>query len=156
MAVEIRRREPADLPGCVDLLRQSFEHDAYPTRWPVEPELFLTPENLAGAWVACDAQKPQAVLGHMVLVPASGGLEVSRLFTSRAHRGAGLGAALLNTALEHARAAGVELSLQVVEGTTAVGFYEAQGWRYQQTVDAYWVLADGTIPRMRCYAAPLR
>ena len=162
MQLVVRERTDADLEQVIGLLAASFAHDKYPTRWPASPADFLTPASMFGSWVVTPAEQPDLVLGHMVLVPVtveSGPeteAEVSRLMTHRQYRGSGMGKALLNHAVLWAQQHKRRLSLQVVEGTSAVGFYESSSWQYLDTVDAYWVLDDGTRPRMRRYQAPLR
>ncbi len=63
--VLVRPRNPADVPGCVESLREVYKADDYPHRWPQDPAGWLTPENMVAAWVA---EHDNRTVGHVVLV----------------------------------------------------------------------------------------
>lgn len=144
MAALLREREPSDVERCLRLLADVHRVDGYPGRWPEHPAAFLTPSGMLAAWVSVDGG---AMVGHVTLrshIPEHGlpfwagatGLPperlacVSRLFVSPARRGAGLGGALLDTASDWARRAGLRPVLDVVDsGGDALALYEGRGWR---------------------------
>ncbi|WP_346101844.1 GNAT family N-acetyltransferase [Nonomuraea maheshkhaliensis] len=142
----IRPRTPQDLPACVDALAQVQAADRYPVDWPDDPGGWLTPEDLAAAWIAVE---PGAVVGHVGL---TGDGEVVRLFVTPAARGGGLAARLLETART---AAGGPLKLQVSsEGKAAIAFYERAGWRRIGSDRATWLNAAGEPALVHHYVSP--
>ena len=62
--------------------------------------------------------------------------------------------ALVDTAVAAARAQGVRVVLDVVEGTAAVGLYERWGWRLADRRPAGWTAPDGREPTSRVYLSP--
>lgn len=85
----VRSRTQDDLDGCVKALAEVQAADGYPVDWPDDPAGFLTPSDLAGAWVAVD---DEGVAGH---VGVTVGDAVTRLFVAPRARGRGLAVRLL-------------------------------------------------------------
>ncbi|MEU8363670.1 GNAT family N-acetyltransferase [Nonomuraea sp. NPDC048882] len=142
----IRPRTSQDLPACVEALAQVQAADRYPVDWPDDPAGWLTPDDLASAWIAVE---PGAVVGHVGL---TGDGEVVRLFVTPAARGGGLAARLLETART---AATGPLKLQVSsEGKAAIAFYERAGWRRIGSDRATWLNAAGEPALVHHYVSP--
>ncbi|MEU8399884.1 GNAT family N-acetyltransferase [Nonomuraea sp. NPDC048892] len=142
----IRPRTSQDLPACVEALAQVQAADRYPVDWPDDPAGWLTPDDLASAWIAVE---PGAVVGHVGL---TGDGEVVRLFVTPAARGGGLAARLLETART---AATGPLKLQVSsEGKAAIAFYERAGWRRIGSDRATWLNATGEPALVHHYVSP--
>ena len=80
MDVSIRPRSDADLAACVAALRLVHDADDYPMIWPADPVAWLTPPDLAAAWVAVLDDVPLA--GHVLLLDS--GLLDSGLLVSGA------------------------------------------------------------------------
>ncbi|PPK92217.1 ribosomal protein S18 acetylase RimI-like enzyme [Kineococcus xinjiangensis] len=165
----IRRRREADLAGCVEALRAVHEADGYPTWWPQDPAVWLSPPGCAAAWVAQDPTG--AVLGHVSVVRgvddpvvaalcgvSTGDLAaVSRLFVAPAARGRGLrlGSALLHAVQQWTSAQGLQLMLDVVDdGAPAVQLYERLGWKLVDLRPADWLTPTGHRHQVRIYLAP--
>jgi GNAT superfamily N-acetyltransferase len=151
MDVSIRPRTPADLDACVAALREVHESDGYPTNWPADPATWLTPPDVAAAWVAALDDVPLA--GHALLVNRpSGDLELARLFVPPAARRRAVASALLTTAASLGR----PLVLEVVdEGRSpAMALYETAGWHYTHSTTAAWTARDGSPVRLRHYQRP--
>ncbi|MGI8882580.1 MAG: GNAT family N-acetyltransferase [Jatrophihabitans sp.] len=160
----IRPRTDADLSECVAVLRAVHEVDGYPSRWIEDPEAFLFRAPL-GAWVA---HRNRAIIGHVALtVPAmplvfeSTGWSpdttaaVARLFTAPDGRRMGVGAALLDAAVQRAWELGRRPVLDVLaRAMPAIAMYERSGWRFLGADVATWTDRDGTHPLVRYYAAP--
>jgi GNAT superfamily N-acetyltransferase len=149
-----RGRREEDLLGCVRALRETHLEDGYPARWPADPARWLTPPELAAAWVV---ERDGDVLGHVCVVrgttvrPA----EVSRLFVAPAARRQHLGTALLATAGTWAAARDLALTLDVVDdGGPAIGLYERLGWVLTGRRTAEWTTPSGIRPGLRVYRAP--
>jgi len=168
----VRCRRHGDMDECVAMLAEVHTVDGYPTRWPADPQGWLTPENLFGAWVA---KGDDGLLGHVALcaaagdeaapvwaaasgVPADRIAAVSRLFVSPRARGRGLGAVLLAAACAAASARGLSPALDVVvvghDRNAAMALYERAGWRRVASAPAPWALANGEHPLMHYYLAP--
>ena len=97
--------------------------------------------------------------GHASLCRCRGGCGralagVARLFVVPAARGSGLAAALLDTAVAHARLIGRPVMLDVVEGSGAVDFYERLGWRLVDRRRATWTGPHGVPPIVPLYLPP--
>ncbi|GAA0477762.1 GNAT family N-acetyltransferase [Streptomyces olivaceiscleroticus] len=143
----IRRRDAADLPECVRILREVHVESGYPYAWPADPAGWLTPDGLTGAWVAEDGAG--RVAGHVTLC----GREVGRLYVAPAARGLGLGGRLLRTATDRVTAEGLRPVLAVnVTNTAAIALYERYGWRSTGSERQDW---GGPAPvTVRFYEAP--
>jgi GNAT superfamily N-acetyltransferase len=143
----VRPRSAADLPACVAALRAVHDADAYPLNWPDDPIAWFTPPGMAQAWVA--ELTPGTIAGH---VAVQGG-EVTRLFVTPAARRRAVGTALVRAATAWAADRGVGLGLEVADeqGSAAVAFYAATGWRHTHTTDAGWTAPDGGAVRLRHY-----
>jgi GNAT superfamily N-acetyltransferase len=137
-------RRARDLGACVSLLAAVHAADGYPARWPDEPDRWLTPRELLGAWVA---SRTDEVVGHVCLSRAGDGTStaiwsaatglpverlgvVSRLFVAPAARRQGLGQRLLLAACEEAGRLGRHPVLEVLDRDRAAAvLYERLGWR---------------------------
>ncbi|MEI8408331.1 MULTISPECIES: hypothetical protein [unclassified Kribbella] len=47
----IRERGESDLDSCAGFLRDVHELAGYPVNWPADPQAWLTPPGILGAWV---------------------------------------------------------------------------------------------------------
>ncbi|MGW2329133.1 hypothetical protein ACWC5C_25720 [Streptomyces sp. NPDC001700] len=63
-AAQLRPRTDEDLAACVSALATVQRADRYPVHWPDDPQGWLTPADMLGAWVAAEGP---AVLGHVTL-----------------------------------------------------------------------------------------
>jgi GNAT superfamily N-acetyltransferase len=169
-SLSIRPRVPGDLPACITALRAVHAADGYPRRWPSDPQGWLQPAGLLGAWVA--ALPGGEVLGHVTLrppppdataratmratgLPAEALAFAARLFVTPGARGLGIGAALLDTAREAAGSRGLRAALDVDTGSVAaVALYERLGWRRVATVPDAGQIAQGTDAALHVYVAP--
>jgi GNAT superfamily N-acetyltransferase len=157
--VAVRPRTAGDLPALVDILEAQRPATGYPVRWPLPfpvEEFVVRPSELAG-WVAVDGDR---VVGHVALTavadgweadgwcagtgrPASGLAAVSVLFVAPGATGRGVGSALLETAVEHARSLGRTPVLDVVsESTRALALYERHGWQVVGRARPPWLPDD--------------
>ncbi|NRQ31510.1 GNAT family N-acetyltransferase [Nonomuraea sp. NN258] len=144
---DIRPRTPDDLDACVAALAEVQAADRYPVDWPADPHRWLTPSNLALAWVATAAGG--GVAGHVGLTDDA---EIVRLFVTPAARGHGLAARLLDTVRA---AADVPLKLEVSdEGRAAIAAYERAGWRRVGSTRATWLNAAGEPALLHHYVSP--
>jgi GNAT superfamily N-acetyltransferase len=142
--VRIRPREGADLELCVQGLAAVFQDGGYPTNWPADPGGWLSPDGIAGAWVASTEGLP--VAGHVLLLRLSGEgpAEVSRLFVVPAARRRGVAQALLRRAIDWATAHELDLVLDVTDHSGAAqALYEQAGFHRAGTVIAGWTTPDG-------------
>jgi GNAT superfamily N-acetyltransferase len=167
MIVRLRRQD--DIAACVRLLALVHASDAYPTRWPTDPSVWLTPRNLLAAWVV---EEEGAPLGHVALCGAEGDegaavwstacsgaaeqiAEVSRLFVAPTARGHRLGAALLEVACAEAHRRGLRPALKVLEhDQAAIALYEHMGWRRIASTRMPWAVADEAEALLHYYIAP--
>ncbi len=162
----IRPREPEDLARCVAILRRVHEISGYPSRWPDDPERWLTPAGQVAAWVA---ENDGRLAGHVALVQgvrtecllratgrdASELGGVARLFVDPGARRKGLARALLAVAAGDARARGLQPVLDVVHDRgPAIALYERSGWVLAGTQTATWVTPADISPKLRCYLGP--
>jgi ribosomal protein S18 acetylase RimI-like enzyme len=163
----IRRREDADLPGCVESLRRVHRTDRYPVRWPADPTGWLQPQHSLDAWVA---DRDGAVAGHAMLrigthhadaeywtaatgLPDSAHGLVTRLWTDPTARGLGAGRALLERVAGEARWRGLYPVLDVMaHNEGAIALYESLGWRRVRT--CAFAFPDGTKLPMHVYVGP--
>ncbi|WP_194921731.1 GNAT family N-acetyltransferase, partial [Catenulispora rubra] len=140
------------------------EKDGYPVNWPTDPESWLTPDPMLGAWVAADGP---SILGHVALAPPSDAFAegisqpaqklalVGRLFVAVDARRGGLASDLLSHAAQSARDEGRRAVLEVdANAAGAVAFYERAGWRFLRDDTGDWIAADGLPARVRIYLAP--
>ncbi|GAB6901526.1 GNAT family N-acetyltransferase [Kineosporia succinea] len=157
--VTVRPRTPADLPFVAGALRGVHEQDRYPMIWPDDPAAWLDPPGTTAAWVAVetDVTATSTILGHLCVVKGAHDTSVSRLFTTPAARGRGLGLGerLLGEAVRWARDRGEHLVLDVVDdGGPAPALYERLGWRLTGTDVADWATPEGQYLPIRLYRAP--
>lgn len=152
----IRPRTDADLDACVQALADVRAADRYPVDWPDDPRGWLTPGDLAAAWVAV---ADGAVTGHVGLARTrlkplgiTLGGAVTRLFVTPPARRGGLAARLL---AEVRIAAGGPLALEVSdEGRAAIAFYERHGWRRYASTRARWLNSAGEPALLHHYLSP--
>jgi len=164
--MSIRIREPAELAGCVAVLRRVHEASGYPSRWPDDPGGWLTPRSLVAAWVA---EHDGLIAGHVALVRGvrlecllrATGLPpgelggITRLYVDPGARRRGLARALLEAATDSAAAHGLQPVLEVVaDSLPAIALYERAGWQLAGTQPATWANPDGTTPVPRGYVRP--
>ena len=155
----VRPRHDSDLPTLVEALRAVHERDGYPVRWKDDPAGWLTPQDLHGVWVVERDGRPA---GHAALTAVAPGVPevaawsattgrpvdrlscLTRLFVVLGHRGTGVGAALLDTAVADARAAGRTAVLEVSPADgPAVALYRRQGWRDAGPGPSRWWVPGG-------------
>lgn len=104
-----------------------------------------------GRRVLLAAREDGAVVGTVQIARAEAEngrhrAEIQRLAVRGDRRGAGIGRALLEAAVERARADGLRLLwLSTHENTGADGFYEATGWSRLGVIPAYAERPDGTL-----------
>lgn len=164
--IAVRRRVPADVDRCVDLLRQVRAADGYPARWPVDPRRWLLAPTELAAWVAGDGG---GLVGHVALHRAEDepaldawcratgrGPEslavVARLFVSPLHRGRGLGSGLVEAAVRFAELRGLVPVLEVLElDRRAIALYGRSGWSLVGT--RHVVAPDGRRLAVHAYVA---
>jgi GNAT superfamily N-acetyltransferase len=147
MAVVIRPRTEADLPGVAALLVATHHSDAYPVILLSDMEAWGAGTGVLEAWVAVDPSGDGQVVGHVALADAEAdddatrqwldatGLPIERLGVVRrlvvheqAH-GHGLGEALLATAVDTAHARGLRPVLDMADNLAAAGrLYERAGF----------------------------
>lgn len=158
--VQIRAREPGDMRACVQLLGEVHRSDAYPLLWPEHPDRWLTPATLIEAWVAEDAGE---IAGHIALCSAAGESAVlewevatrvpaermgviAKFFVAPRAQRQGIGAALLQTATDTARARRFTPVLEVLaHNGSAIALYERTGWRCVGSGPAPW--AEGRVEK---------
>ena len=140
--MEVRARTDHDLEPTLALLERVHAADGYPSTLD-DADSFLAPPYEVAAWVAVSGVD---VVGHVALHRPPGSataavasratglrpeqhLVLSRLFTSPARRGEGIGKCLLAQAQQEAERRGDRAVLDV--GTafpSAVTLYESAGW----------------------------
>jgi len=143
-AIEFRQAVFADLEALSTLLddyRRFYgrESDAAAARAFLQ-DRFEHGQSII--FLAFDGATP---VGFTQLYPSFSSVSLARvfilndLFVASTHRRAGVGARLLDTAAEYARAMGaVRLSLNTdVQNTTAQALYEAKGWKRDQEYFAF-------------------
>ncbi len=155
--MEIRPRTDGDLDELAELATRVHERDGYPARYADDlRRLFTRPAPLV-AWVAV---LDGAVVGHVALHDATTAaatalaaegtgrapdelIVLARLLVAPAARGAGLGRALVDTAVAEAHRRGRQPYLDVaVSLEAAIGLYEVIGWERIGTVTATFRDAD--------------
>jgi GNAT superfamily N-acetyltransferase len=159
--VIVRPREDGDLPALVTALRAVHERDGYPVRWHEDAAGWLTPPGLQAAWVV---RRDGSPAGHAALAavgpdeptapgwsaqagqPAQQLTCLTRLFVALDHRGHGIGARLVEAAVQHARAAGRTAVLEVSPADEpALALYRRLGWRDAGAgPQRWWVPGGGT------------
>ncbi|MBF8188511.1 GNAT family N-acetyltransferase [Nonomuraea sp. K274] len=123
------------MDACVEALATVHAADRYPVNWPDDPGGWLTPDDLAMAWIAAEGG---AVLGHVGLTSDA---EITRLFVAPAARGRRLARLLLDAVRA---AVHTPLKLEVSsEGAAAIALYERSGWRRVGSSRAEWLNAAG-------------
>jgi ribosomal protein S18 acetylase RimI-like enzyme len=125
----IRERDEGDVESCVGFLRDVHEVAGYPVNWPADPQAWLTPPGMLGAWVI--TTEDGRVAGHVALTAGpDGGALVERLFVDPTATGGGLGRRLLDHAVLMGSSRGRRVSLEVADNChAAIGLYQRAGWR---------------------------
>ena len=156
-----------DLDRCEELAHLVHQHDGYPPRRADDLRAFLATPGALGAWVAeLDDEVVGQVALHStsspeVIAVAVGALAspadalgvVARLLVHPEARRRGVGAALLETAIDAARERGLTPILDVaVEFDAAVRLYERSGWTRIGTVTVH--LPDAEPLEELVYRAP--
>ena len=142
----VRPRTADDLPALIEILAAQQPQSDYPFRWPLPypAERFIARTGEQRAWVALHRGRPvghvsvQSVLdddlGRIWARESGAALAdlacVSVLFVDPRQRGRGIGAALLDTAVDWAHRHGRVPVLDVVQKhDRALRMYRARGWR---------------------------
>ncbi len=127
----IRPAEARDYPALADLWFDSWTSIGISneTDWPRETVRERLYQEVAGRWHLFAAREQDALLGMLALVPAE--QRVDQLFVAPAHKGRGIGLALLDFAKQ-------ELPDRIVlvtqeENVRARRFYEREGFRLQRS-----------------------
>lgn len=149
----IREREDRDLQACAALLAQVHADQRYPIHWPDDPHTWLTPHDMAAAWVAV---REHEVIGHVCLVRrdlATPELKLNRLFVSPLVVGNGVGKGLVVHATDWARRHRSRLTLDMLENcANAVTLYTRLGWRLTERSPIDW--GDGVAHCLLHFDAP--
>ncbi len=111
----------------------------YPIHLPEDAPTWLTPVDLAAAWVAV---REREIVGHVCLTHRDRRAQVlalERLFVSPAAAGHGIGRALVTKASDWATRHGHRLTLEVVDNCVdAIGLYRRLGWRLSARTQIDW------------------
>ena len=145
LGVRIRRRKDSQVAACSRLLGLVSSENGYPLPRPASSRGWLTGDDVLDAWVA---EQHGMIVGHVGITrvdsdpasafrwrevtgrPASELVGVSRFFVRSNARGQGLGTALLEMAVEAARARGLVPVAEVVSASRGgVPLYDRAGWR---------------------------
>jgi len=124
----LRRARPADLDAVMALERTIFVNDA----WSADAMRRELGAPHTYYLVAVDDTRPEAVFGYAGLLapPGSGQGDIQTIAVDEAHRGAGLGRALMHALIAEARRRrAAELFLEVrADNPVAQGLYESLGF----------------------------
>ena len=165
MPIVIRARTLANIRPCIAVLRAVHEHDRYPTRWPDDPEHWLTPKGFLGAWVAT---LDPGIVGHVAIgcaeepvenlvlrearCSAAELAEIMRLFLHPDLRGVGIAEKLLHEAVDYALRKSLIPMLAVnARRVQTHGFYERTGWRFVGEGPGDIMMPDGHQQMLRYY-----
>lgn len=157
-----------DVGECVRVLGDVHRRDGYPLNWPEQPATWVAEASALDAWVV---ELKGRMVGHIGLRQAGEGdlapglwseiagvgrgrvAVVSRLFVAPGARGRGIGALLIDRAVQEAGRRGLRPVLDVVASdVTACALYERLGWKPLGTVEQRW--GPTRTVAVRCYAAP--
>ncbi|WP_433891288.1 N-acetyltransferase family protein [Streptomyces sp. CA-111067] len=143
-SIVVRPITDADVPGAAAALTEVHATDGYPVEGVGNPEAWLRPPAVLGAWVAEEAGK---IVGHVgVMRPQgegavdlwrekSGEAEerigvLARLFVVREARKHAAGERLMRAAMDYARQGSIRLVLDVMtKDTAAIRLYERLEWQ---------------------------
>lgn len=143
--MRIRRRRDNQVAACSRLLGLVSSENGYPLPRPISWRGWLTGEDVLDAWIA---EQHGMIHGHVAITrvgsdtatglrwrevtgrPASELAGVSRFFVRSSVRGRGVGTALLETAVDQARARGLMPVADVVSTSRqGIPLYDRAGWR---------------------------
>ncbi|MEU1674375.1 GNAT family N-acetyltransferase [Streptomyces roseifaciens] len=142
--IVVRRRVQADLAQTASALVEVYHTDGYPVEGVDQPESWLSPSSLLGAWVAVADGR---VVGHVAITRPSGEGAVAlwtehsgasessvgvlvRLFVLAEARKRSAGERLMRAAADYAKDHGLRLVLDVMtKDRSAVRLYERLGWQ---------------------------
>lgn len=153
VAYVIRERSVLDLEACAAMLAQVHVEQRYPIRWPDDCHAWLTPANVAAAWVAVRGDE---VIGHVCVarkhqMPPE--LTLERLFVSPDAAGSGVGGALIDQARNWAAERRSLLTLDVAENCgRAIAVYGRLGWRLTGRTPIDW--GDDAADSLLHFEAP--
>ena len=141
--IRIRPFQRRDLPRLRRIEDESFPKDAYPD------EFFLDLFENCGKLFFIAKQRGR-IAAYMVTCTAGRRAEIVSIAVGRAHRGAGIGRALMRHTLARLRRDGVAtVSLMVrVKNAAAIAFYRGFGFRRAGRVHNYYG-RGGDAARMR-------
>ncbi|WP_405823274.1 GNAT family N-acetyltransferase [Streptomyces sp. NBC_00838] len=150
MDVVVRPRTSADIAHASSALIAVYNADGYPVEGVDNPEAWLSPPGLLGAWVA---ETPAQVVGHVAVsrpagegavalwIDRSGATEdavgvLARLFVLPEVRKRAVGERLMRAAEEYATDHGLRLVLDVMrKDTSAIRLYRRLGWLEIGSID---------------------
>jgi GNAT superfamily N-acetyltransferase len=163
----VRPRTDDDVEACVPALAEVHRRDGYPVNWPARPGDWLPQASALGSWVV---DLDGRVAGHVSLSRGAEGdvapalwserngtsreqaAVVGRLFVAPPARGHGIGALLMDRAVEEARHRGLHPLLDVLASdTAAAALYERLGWTRLATVEQRWNASQ--VVTIHCYFA---
>ena len=143
--VRIRRRKDNQVAACARLLGLVSSENGYPHPRPTSRRGWLAGDDVLDAWVA---EQHGLIQGHVAITRLDGNREtamrwreatgrpaselagISRIFVRSSARGRGIGTALLEIAVEEARARGLIPVAQLVSTSRrGVPLLDRAGWR---------------------------
>ena len=143
--MRIRRRKDSHLAATVRLLGLVSNETGYPNPRPASRHEWLIGDDVLDAWIA---EQEGRIQGHVAIKradgdptvalrwrevtgrPASELAGVSRFFVRSSARGRGLGTALLETAVDEARARGLlPVAEMVSTSRRGIALFDRLGWR---------------------------
>ncbi len=165
--IVVRPIADADIPGAAAALVEVHATDGYPVEGVENPEAWVRPTGVMGAWVA---EKEGKIVGHVaVMQPHEEGAVslwreksgetverigvLARLFVVREARQYGTGERLMRAAMDYAQESSLRLVLDVMtKDAAAIRLYERLGWQHIGEVTHHFG-AGQQIPAV-CYVWP--
>jgi GNAT superfamily N-acetyltransferase len=164
----IRQRMPTDVPALIEILTAVYNHTKYPVDGPPSfPARFQSPNALTSIVALYNG----TLAGHVEIQNTSG-LNFTVVDSLHSHgpitsfaalvsffvdpriQGKGIGARLVEEAIESARIDGKRLVLVVLDkDTTAIRMYERMGW--ERGVEYMYESIQGVKYRAFSYLAPV-
>jgi GNAT superfamily N-acetyltransferase len=136
MSTTIRKAVSEDIPAILQLMREFAEYENLLNSFEVNDQRLRSAMFDDGAFVeGLIAENADGVIGYAIFYPyfatfrGQRGLYLEDIYVSRAHRGSGVGAAMLREVARIARSRGFErLDFQVLEwNRPAIAFYQKFG-----------------------------